>query len=950
MQTDGHVSLRIHGEDDLRVLPDGPAGQREALPDGRDLGAADLHVDVLICGSLGVALGEEGEAVGAGLQMYGLRELHRAAVGVVEVDALAAAVRIVAGTAAAREGIHAHVGVLKAGVLQQIGGQHGDRGGGLGGAQLIGEGHRAGDRVDAHSIHVHRGQGLGVPFHGLVFAPAHVVGDLDGLGQGKGAALLQGDLHSLYRFNLLFDQVLGADHHVLPGPERIQHLAAKVEHGLVVHGGSAEPPSRVVGIVFRGIGGGPAGAELLPLCLVGGEDGIVQIPLRVIGILDGDPGVLPVEHADAGLAHGGDGLGGRHQFISLALNREGICVAAVVVAGADGVVPAVSVVQSPGPGGFRYHDLLAVGVCHLLENGGQIFRGAVPVGIPGGGKDVVVYVVAVQVTRLGGIVVGSLRVGEVNRHQDRMLIFRGDLTNGRRACGEDLRLVGPAGFAADGIGGLVADLDHAHVNAAVQQGLQAVVGEGVHCLDLLVNRESRPGLWSLLLAGIRPEVGIMEVNQDLHARVGGPLAHLQGGVDVTVAAAVAVALGVKGIVPDPKPDIVEACACQQVKEALAGQLAAIVVIELGPGVDNGEIGGNVGASHEIRGVHAADLLHCHRGGMVQLDLSRGDGAGADKLQVVQVRPVPGGNGAREPEGDFRRLGEGEFLHRGGEPDVPAAGGDVIDQGQGSAVLVDARFELAVHVFAVHVEGEVIGARSQPHRVPGRNGDGLVVAGPDVQNMGGVLLGGAVVNNPSVKADSEPARGAIFEVAVGKRDLGGFDRLCVVIDVPRRFGGILCEGGDVILFRVQGDIAGLVPFESAVVAVRPIVRSGVGGIAADQNHMIPGACGNGGLIDAAVLQSEIGPRVFGAAEEIGLLCGVVVLPPCHGAEIDVQLLAAVVGFFRGKNAGREQADCHDDRQQDCQYAFCSVLLHTDAILSYILHRVIVVREKYGPRSP
>ena len=98
--------------------------------------------------------------------------------------------------------------------------------------------------------------------------------------------------------------------------------------------------------------------------------------------------------------------------------------------------------------------------------------------------------------------------------------------------------------------------------------MQAVGGIGVQRLGLLGNFHARPGLGGLLLAGVGPEVGVVEIHQQPHAVGCGAAADFHGGGDVAVASAIAVALAVKGVVPHPDVDVVDAAFCQDSKQIL----------------------------------------------------------------------------------------------------------------------------------------------------------------------------------------------------------------------------------------------------------------------------------------------------------------------------------------------------------------------------------------------
>ena len=210
----------------------------------------------------------------------------------------------------------------------------------------------------------------------------------------------------------------------------------------------------------------------------------------------------------------------------------------------------VAILQRPRPGGFRHHDLLAVGPGNLPQYRGQILRRAVPVGVAGGGKDIVVHTPRRQLRGDGGVPALPLRVGEVQRHTDVMPGLCRSLTYRSAAGVKELRQGIPGAFAAALAVGFVAHLHHTHVHAALQQRQQAAQGVVRKGLRLFVQRKLGPGLRRLLLGGVGPEVGVVEVNQHPQPRVRGPLSHDERRVQVVSTAAIAVSLSVPRIVPD----------------------------------------------------------------------------------------------------------------------------------------------------------------------------------------------------------------------------------------------------------------------------------------------------------------------------------------------------------------------------------------------------------------
>ena len=315
----------------------------------------------------------------------------------------------------------------------------------------------------------------------------------------------------------------------------------KIEHGLVVAGASAIVYARVLGIIRPGVAGCPACAILFP------QRGVFFIGSSAYG----NPRAFPVAHAQpADGVHRGDDVG---HLVGLALHRDGVRLF-IRAALADGVAAEIAVRQGVGIAGFGDHHLLAIGVGHLGEHLRQVVQRAVPVGIVAGGEHVVVQIVIGQLGGVGHVAARAFRVCEMHGHQR-----PGEhLPHGAAALPHQLVDVHPGLFAAEPAVGFVAQLHHAHVHARVLQLMQAVRGIGVQRLGLLGNLHARPGLGGLLLAGVGPEVGVVEIHQQAHAVDRGAAADFHCGGDVAVASAIAVALAVKGVVPHPDADIVDA--------------------------------------------------------------------------------------------------------------------------------------------------------------------------------------------------------------------------------------------------------------------------------------------------------------------------------------------------------------------------------------------------------
>ena len=218
------------------------------------------------------------------------------------------------------------------------------------------------------------------PYHGGCLAGTVAVIHSSGVRQGDSSGTVTACLHRKNRvvgtFHLFRCHRAGL--HQLPDIQRRQRFAIEVKHCLIVHRRAAVPFSGVVGVIFSRIGGCPAGAVLFPGKAVGSHLRIVGFPFQAGNIVHRLPCRFPVEQTDAVLPYRSDGAGHVGHLRCLALDRECPVFTAhiAVIVGTDphGVVMAVAVLQRSCPGSLGHHDLLAVGIGHLLQHCGQVVQ------------------------------------------------------------------------------------------------------------------------------------------------------------------------------------------------------------------------------------------------------------------------------------------------------------------------------------------------------------------------------------------------------------------------------------------------------------------------------------------------------------------------------------------------------------------------------------------------
>ena len=194
-----------------------------------------------------------------------------------------------------------------------------------------------------------------------------------------------------------------------------------------------------------------------------------------------------------------------------------------------------------------------------------------PIRIVGRGENVVIDRIVVEQKR-EVLVFPILGVGEMHRNADAWV----KRTHGGSASSNQCIHSGPICFAAETVGGFVADLHHAHIHTRILERFKRLLHIGTHRLRFLLHRHIGPGLWGLLLRGVRPKIGKMKIDKEFHAVLRRTLADCCSGVYVAVAAAVAVAACVKRVVPYAHADVVDARLLHGQKRILRGTVEAVV--------------------------------------------------------------------------------------------------------------------------------------------------------------------------------------------------------------------------------------------------------------------------------------------------------------------------------------------------------------------------------------
>ena len=379
-----------------------------------------------------------------------------------------------------------------------------------------------------------------IPCHRDGFFASVVIDGSDGFRQDDLVVPLYRYINRLDAVDFPWDVGAGAD--ISEGFQGFQRVSLRVEQRLIVAGTAAVIEAGIVGVVVRSVGACPSGA-------VGFPEGTLFC-LRLTG--DGDPCRLPVKYADGAAAQIGHGLDHVGQLPRLPLHGEGVGLFIGQLL-SDAVAAAVGILNGIGIGGLRDHDLFAAAVYDRLKLRFQIFQRTVPEGIVGGGEHVIVHAVHIQRRGIMPIFL-RLRVGVVDGDQDIGVRVPDGFCRGRH----QRVLSGHGSFSAEAVRRLVAHLNHADGHARILNFPDALHGVIVNGLLLFFQRQRLPRFGSLLLGGIRPEVGVMEIHQQPHVILGSPFPDLDGRVHRTVAAAVSIPRRVKGVVPDADTDVIDA--------------------------------------------------------------------------------------------------------------------------------------------------------------------------------------------------------------------------------------------------------------------------------------------------------------------------------------------------------------------------------------------------------
>ena len=181
----------------------------------------------------------------------------------------------------------------------------------------------------------------------------------------------------------------------------------------------------------------------------------------------------------------------------------------------------VAIFPARRPGRLRNHNLLAILTGNLSQNGFQIGSRSVPERIVRACEHVVIDFILVQVCSPSLVVSAFFGIREVQRHKT----IRVKCSYRPASRVENLRHILSGIFPADCIVRLVADLYHPNIDTSSPKRIQAIQCIRFNRIFLFCQAERFPCLGCLLLRRIRPEIRVVEVDQDFHAGIRRQLTH-----------------------------------------------------------------------------------------------------------------------------------------------------------------------------------------------------------------------------------------------------------------------------------------------------------------------------------------------------------------------------------------------------------------------------------------
>ena len=225
-----------------------------------------------------------------------------------------------------------------------------------------------------------------------------------------------------------------------------------------------------------------------------------------------------------------------------------------------------------------------------------------------------------------------VRLGQVDGGADVPPGFGGDVPHGTAASGHQLDHGVEVVLPGHAVVGLVAHLHHAHVAAVREDRGQGFAGVFVQRLGFFSQVHALPRLRRDLAARIGPEIGIVEVHQRLHAVCRRPGAERRRHGSVAVAAAVAVAVGVEGIVPHAHADVGDARVGQYLQRV--GLVSGGVIVFHAAGLLGDQLG-DVHTEPAARVLREGGGEKCQTG---QRDKQRGNAANAEHGDSSNLLP------------------------------------------------------------------------------------------------------------------------------------------------------------------------------------------------------------------------------------------------------------------------------------------------------------------------